>query len=136
MDHTLHLKFNRINLDNFWLIAPQEYPEISQQAVQIILPFSTTYFYEFNNFLCEFAFSSLSQIKTKSESRLKSVEDELRVCLTSISPLIKTICAQKQAHVSHYYCICHSSINCFVTELFISCARFSLFATSVARIMF
>ena len=69
MDHTLHLKFNQMNLDNFWLNAQQEYPEISQ-AVQIIFPFSTTY-------LCKFALSSLSQIKTKSRSRLKFVEDEL-----------------------------------------------------------
>ena len=83
-----------MDIDNFWLIARQEYPEISQQAVQIILPFSTVY-------LCESAFSSLSQIKTKSRSQQKSVEDELRVCLNSIPPRIKTIYAEKQAHASH-----------------------------------
>ena len=94
MDRTLQLKYNQMNINNFWLIARQDYPEISQQAVQIIFPFSTTY-------LCESAFLSLSHIKTKSRSHLKSVEDELRVCLTSIPPHIKTICAQKQAHVSH-----------------------------------
>ena len=90
MDRTLQLKYNQMNINNFW----QDYPEISQQAVQIILPFFTTY-------LCESAFLSLSHIKTKSRSHLKSVEDELRVYLTSIPSHIKTICAQKQAHVSH-----------------------------------
>ena len=49
---------------------------------------------------CNFI-SSSSQIKTKSRSQLKSVENELKVCLISIRPDIKTICAQKQAHVSH-----------------------------------
>ena len=118
-----------MNINNFWLIARQEYPEISQQAVQIIFPFSTTYF-------CESAFLSLLQIKTKSRSQLKSVKNELRVCLTSIPLRIKTICAQKQADVSHKYCTYHSSINCFVTELFISCVPFSLLASSVAKIKF
>ena len=74
MDPTLQLKYNQMNIDSFWLIARQEYPKISQKAVQIILPFSTTY-------LCESIFSSLSQIKTKSRSQLKSIEDERRVCL-------------------------------------------------------
>ena len=73
MNRTLQLKYNQMNIDNFWLTARQEYPEISQQA--------------------------LSQIKTKSRFQLKYVENELRVCLTSISPRIETICAQKQAHV-------------------------------------
>ena len=49
IDHTLQLKYNQMNIDNFWLIAHQEYPEISQQAFQIILPFFTTY-------LCKSAF--------------------------------------------------------------------------------
>ena len=93
MDRTLQMKHNKMNIDNFWLIR-QEYPEISQQAVQILLSFSTTY-------LCESAFSSLSQIKTKHRSQLKSVKNELRVYLTSISPSIKKLRAQKQAHVSH-----------------------------------
>ena len=73
----------------FGLIALQEYPEISQKAVQCfysILPFSTTY-------LWESAFLFLSQIKTKSRSQLKSVEDKVRVCLTSIPLRIKMICA-------------------------------------------
>ena len=89
MDRTLQLKYNQMDIDNFSLTARQVYPEISQRSVQIIFPFSTTYF------------SSLSQIKTKSIPQLKSFKNELRVCLTSISSRIKTICAQKQAHVSH-----------------------------------
>ena len=86
--------YNPINIDNFRAIARQEYPKILQQAVQIILIFSTTY-------LCESAFSSLSQIKTKSRSQVKSIKNERRVCLTFIPPRIKTFCAQKQARLSH-----------------------------------
>ena len=66
MDRTLQMKHNEMNIDNFWLIIRQEYQEISQQAVQILLPFSTAY-------LCESAFLSLSQTKTKHRSQLKSV---------------------------------------------------------------
>ena len=61
MDRMLQLKCNQMNINNFWLIERQDYPKISQQVVQIIFPFFTTY-------LCESAFSSSSQIKTKSRS--------------------------------------------------------------------
>ena len=33
MDCTLQLKYNQMNINSFWLIAQQEYPEISQQTV-------------------------------------------------------------------------------------------------------
>ena len=89
MGRTLQLKYNQINIDNLSLIARQEYPEISQQAVQILLFFSTTY-------LCESAFSSLSQVKTKSRYQLKSFKNELKISLTSIPPRIKTIRAQNK----------------------------------------
>ena len=62
MDGMLQLKYNQMHNDNFWLTARQEYPEILQ-AVQIILPFSTTY-------LSESALTSSSQIKTKSRSQM------------------------------------------------------------------
>ena len=94
MNRTLQLKYNQMNINNFWLITRQECPEISQKAIQIILFFSTTYL------LCESAFSSLSQIKTKSRSQLKSVENELRVCLASIHRASKRF-VLKNKHMYH-----------------------------------
>ncbi|XP_074857376.1 zinc finger BED domain-containing protein 5-like [Carettochelys insculpta] len=93
-DRTLELKFREIPLDQFWLQVRNEYPLISNQAILVLLPFSTTY-------LCELCFSSLSLIKNEKRSCLKSVDQELRVALSSIEPNIKQLCSLKQAHVSH-----------------------------------
>ncbi|KAJ4919048.1 hypothetical protein JOQ06_021802 [Pogonophryne albipinna] len=48
----------------------------------------------------ELAFSSLAYVKNKTRTRL-SVEQDLRVALSTISPRIKRLCSQKQAQVSH-----------------------------------
>ncbi|XP_066969990.1 zinc finger BED domain-containing protein 5-like [Macrobrachium rosenbergii] len=56
--------------------------------------FSTSY-------LCELGFSTLTNIKTKKRSRLLSVEEEMRVCLSSVPPNIERICKSRQLQVSH-----------------------------------
>ena len=94
MDRSLQPKHNEMDLDNFWISVRHEYLQLFQQAIHILLPFVTTY-------LCESAFSSLTSIKNKQRSGLKSVEHELRVCLSDIQPRIKTICASMQSHPSH-----------------------------------
>ncbi len=93
MDPTMKLKFSELPLDQFWLASASEYPNISLHATEKLLLFSTTY-------LCELAFSTLVYMKSNRRSRL-SVEQDLRVSLSSITPRIKKICAQRQAHVSH-----------------------------------
>lgn len=93
-DGTLKLKFNEVPLDVFWIAVKEEYPKISDQAIAILLPFSTTY-------LCELSFSTLVLIKNDKRSCLKGLDQELRVALSNIEPNIKHLCSQKQAQVSH-----------------------------------
>jgi hypothetical protein len=71
---TLMMKFNEVSPDVFWISIRKEYPVISAKAVNILFKFSTSY-------LCEQAFSCLTNIKSKERNRLLSVEEELQVCL-------------------------------------------------------
>ncbi|XP_050066484.1 zinc finger BED domain-containing protein 5-like [Aphis gossypii] len=93
-DRTLQLKFKEITLNKFWIYVSKEYPEISIKALTILLPFSTSY-------LCEQGFSALANIKNKKREKLNSLEEEMRVCLSTIRPRIKNICNAHQAHISH-----------------------------------
>ncbi|KAM4748802.1 zinc finger BED domain-containing protein 5-like [Rhinophrynus dorsalis] len=93
-DRSLEIKYHELSLDTFWIIVSGEHHNIGRKALAILLQFSTTY-------LCELAFSSMTNIKTQKRERLLSLEDELRVCLSSIRPRIDKLCRLKQAQVSH-----------------------------------
>ncbi|XP_067119329.1 protein FAM200A-like [Centruroides vittatus] len=93
-DKTLKLKLLEVPLDTFWLTIKSEYPAISEMAVNMLLPFSTTY-------LCELGFSTLTEIKTSKRERLRSVDEGMRVALSTIPPRISRLCAAKQAQISH-----------------------------------
>ena len=93
-DRTLKIKFQDMDLDRFWISLETEYRVVSSCAVAILLPFSTTY-------LCELSFSSLTYIKNKYRERLKAVDQELRVCLSSIPARIGRLCASSQAQVAY-----------------------------------
>ena len=51
-DTTLKMLHPRVSLMKFWIQASHEYPELSQNAFKILLPFATSY-------LCECGFSAL-----------------------------------------------------------------------------
>lgn len=90
------LKKIKINVDvsSFWINLLHEYPKISRKAMNAILPFSTSY-------ICEAAFSSMNAIKSKNRSQLKNLEDDMRVCLSTIRPRRNLIMKRKQSQISH-----------------------------------
>ena len=94
-DRTLRLlhKDSTVTLDSFWVRVGQEYPSLSESAINVLIQFPTSY-------LCELAFSNLTYMKNKLRQKM-SVEEDLRVALSTIPPRIKRLCSQKQAHVSH-----------------------------------
>lgn len=89
----ISLQFNSMSLISFWIKRSCEYPLLSEKAVNVLLPFATTY-------LCETAFSAVTAMKTKHRSRL-NIEHDIRVCLSRISPRLDKLCGAKQAQPSH-----------------------------------
>ena len=85
--------FQEVELAKFWRDLPTEYPDISANALTVIMPFPITY-------LCERTFSLYAATKTKFRNRL-DVEPHLRLRVTSITPNMEALCDQQQAHPSH-----------------------------------
>ena len=77
----------------FWIQASHEYSGLAEKAIKIILPFATSYLFD-----C--GFSALIVIKTKYRNKL-SVEHDLRLSLTTITPRLNKLCANIQAQISH-----------------------------------
>ena len=95
--------FSEENLNNLWLSVVKKYPLLSTKAIKI-LPFASSW-------LCEFGFSALTEIKSKKRQRLLAIDDEMRVCLTSLEPRFELICSKskhnrpiKQVCLSFKYC--------------------------------
>lgn len=93
-DRTLKLQYLEMTLQSFWIQMENEHPHISKKAQKILLQFSTSY-------LCELGFSALKNIKTMKRNKLLAVEEEMRVCLSTVPPNVERICKSRQAHVSH-----------------------------------
>jgi hypothetical protein len=93
-DSGLKDEFKTESLPDFWLKRRDEYVQLSDEALKMLMPFSTTY-------LCEAAFSSMVTIKNKYRTRLNMLEPDLRLKLTKIVPDIARLCSDKQAHSSH-----------------------------------
>ncbi|CAM5112956.1 unnamed protein product [Eretmochelys imbricata] len=93
-NHSLPRKNTEMSLLWFWCSAAAgEYPILDCQAIEVILPFSTTY-------LCKTGFSALTLLKNKSRNRLDVVHD-FRIALTAIRPNFDKLIKEKQAQVSH-----------------------------------
>ena len=74
---SLKTMFAKMSLNSFWVGIKLEYPNLSLLAMDALLPFASTY-------LCESAFSSLTNLKTKHRSSLGDIETVLRPALTKI----------------------------------------------------
>ncbi len=94
-DSRLKELFSSCPLSSFWAALMQEYPELCDVALKILLPFTSTY-------LCKAGFSKMTALKTKYRNRAQ-IEDDLRLCLSNIEPIIEDLCKAKQAQVSHYH---------------------------------
>ncbi len=80
------------SLNVFWCSMHQSYPKVSEIALRLLLPFSTTY-------LCEFGFSTLQQIKNKSRNRLDA-DPDMRCALSVTQLRIRQLTEKKQCHPS------------------------------------
>lgn len=92
-DPSLKKTLTDCSLPEFWISIAKEYPELSEKAMKVIIPFATIY-------LSETGFSALAAIKNKYRARL-DVTKEMRVALTNITPQFNKLCDKKQAHPSH-----------------------------------
>ena len=84
------------NLVTFWLAVANNYPRLAYNALQVLLPFSSTY-------LCESVFSTLVSIKLKNRNKLSNLEADLRCALTNTikSRIKQLIVSSKQKQKSH-----------------------------------
>ena len=94
-DGNIKLLHRKMPLDEFWIKIQNEYPNIGETTLVILLQFSTTYLYET-------AFSVLANLKTTKRERLLVVEEEMQVALSNVRPDIERICAKNQAQISHW----------------------------------
>ncbi|XP_060872696.1 zinc finger BED domain-containing protein 5-like [Metopolophium dirhodum] len=92
-DSSLRMKFSSFSLLEFWSSIKDEYSEISNKALRVLLPFATSY-------LCEAGFSAVAVLKSKYRSKL-NIEKEMRVAVTTLLPNFEELLNRKQAHCSH-----------------------------------
>ena len=85
--------FEAFPVTDFWLRIASSHPELSKAALKKLLPFSSTW-------LCESAFSTLFNVKTKQRNRRK-VKQDIRCALSSTEPRIKNLVAKVLSHPSH-----------------------------------
>ena len=78
---------------HFWVGLKDSYPQTTETALHILIPFVSTY-------LCESGFSSLLQIKAKHKKRL-AVEEDLCCALSQTTPRIQLLSKNKQEQISH-----------------------------------
>ena len=93
-DKSLEVDYQNEELITFWAKQEKEYPILSQRALNVLIPFATTY-------RCKAGFSALVAIKTKARNQLKDTDADMRCALSSTDPCIDRLVKRKQAHVSH-----------------------------------
>jgi hypothetical protein len=94
-ENLLQLEFNSKGLEEFWYSLRGTYPRIVNRAMEVLIPFATTY-------LIESGFSTLVTIKTKSRNRL-DVQHDMRIALSKTIPQFNVLIQAKQQQPSHSY---------------------------------
>nr|DBA32953.1 TPA: hypothetical protein GDO54_000696 [Pyxicephalus adspersus] len=85
--------FRTTTLSTFWCQQLVTYPVIAKKALEIFIPFVTTY-------LCEQSFSRMLDIKTKKRNRL-CCENDMRVALAKVKLRIPELVSERQQQKSH-----------------------------------
>jgi hypothetical protein len=75
---TLHLQSASKELDTFWLVRREVYPELVREELEILILFAS--------YLREIRFSSMATMKTKHGNRL-SLDNDLFLRVSTIEPL-------------------------------------------------
>uniref|UniRef100_A0A8C5FQQ1 DUF4371 domain-containing protein n=1 Tax=Gadus morhua TaxID=8049 RepID=A0A8C5FQQ1_GADMO len=88
--------FSAHSVEDFWIGCSEEYMGIKKLALYVLTMFPSTY-------TCESSFSSMNAIKTHERNRLTnaSLENCLRIKVTSLSPDIHKILTEGRSHFSH-----------------------------------
>jgi hypothetical protein len=92
-DRRLKLKYSPTDMASFWLSVRQQHPITTKKAIEQLLPFSIEY-------LCEPGFPAVNTVKRKNRSRLQTLEEVLRVCLSTIRPRTRDFMRRHQAQLS------------------------------------
>lgn len=92
-DASLKAHFSEVSLESFWSDIAEEHPVCHTVAMKVLIPFSTAY-------LCKAGFSTMTALKTKYRARL-TLEDDVRLALSKISPRIDQIITPCQQQSSH-----------------------------------
>jgi hypothetical protein len=98
------MKFKEVPLDVFWISVRKEYPVISAKTVKILLQFSASY-------LCEQAFSCLTNTKSKDGNRLLPVEENYKYVCQKFSQEFN-ICANRNELKYHIKSKLYSDFGC------------------------
>ena len=85
--------FNTTNFQTFWCQQIEGYSLIAKIALEVLMPFVTTY-------LCEHAFFILVDVKAKKQNKL-SYENEMRIVVSETKPRISQLVTEKQQPKSH-----------------------------------
>ena len=86
--------FAEKSLSAFWATMYGLYPRVAVAAFTLLVAFPSTY-------LCESAFSSMVQIKTKSRNRLIDIESDFCCAISKVEPNIEALIQAKQMQKSH-----------------------------------
>ena len=89
----IKMEFESMHLAAFWCAQLEMFPQLAKSALNILVPFATTY-------LCESGFSTLVSIKTKPRNRLYP-GDDMRVAIAKKEPRFKLIIEKMQQQKSH-----------------------------------
>ena len=93
-DRSLKIKLSAVDIDTFWISIQKEFPALAEKVLLVFLQFSTSY-------LCELGFTTLNNIKNRRRERLRSTEEEMRVCFSNIRSSIQEVIRQHQTQASH-----------------------------------